>query len=108
MLNVNFRPRKYVRILRDDFYNPEEHYLSTTPQRAEKACGYDLDDTDIAWLEVLNGERALVSVMLLLSPLRVNFRFECKFNILILVWAVKYHRDSARTRTRGIRALLLG
>ena len=32
--------------------------MSTTPTRAEKACAYDLDDTDIAWLDVLNGERA--------------------------------------------------
>jgi hypothetical protein len=49
-----------LRISRDDCFNSEDHYLSTTPARAEKACGYDLDDTDIAWLEVLNGERALV------------------------------------------------
>ncbi|KAJ8666907.1 hypothetical protein QAD02_008569 [Eretmocerus hayati] len=52
-------PKKFLRITRDDFFNPEDHYLSNTPARAEKACAYDLDDTDIAWLEVLNGERAL-------------------------------------------------
>ncbi|KAK1127245.1 hypothetical protein K0M31_003789 [Melipona bicolor] len=51
-------PKKFVRISRDDYFNPEDHHLSTTPARAEKACAYDLDDTDIAWLDVLNGERA--------------------------------------------------
>ncbi|XP_054005546.1 PHD finger protein rhinoceros [Hylaeus anthracinus] len=51
-------PKKFVRISRDDYFSPEDHHLSTTPARAEKACAYDLDDTDIAWLDVLNGERA--------------------------------------------------
>ncbi|XP_047345699.1 PHD finger protein rhinoceros [Vespa velutina] len=51
-------PKKFIRISRDDYFNPEDHHLSTTPARAEKACAYDLDDTDIAWLDVLNGERA--------------------------------------------------
>lgn len=55
-----FRPKKLVRISRDDYFNSEDHHLSTTPSRAEKACAYDLDDTDIAWLEVFNGERAQV------------------------------------------------
>jgi len=57
---VRFRPKKFVRISRDDYFNSEDHHLSTTPARAEKACAYDLDDTDIAWLEVFNGERAQV------------------------------------------------
>ncbi|XP_043492959.1 PHD finger protein rhinoceros [Polistes fuscatus] len=51
-------PKKFIRISRDDYFNPEDHHLSTTPTRAEKACAYDLDDTDIAWLDVFNGERA--------------------------------------------------
>jgi len=55
-----FRPKKLIRISRDDYFNSEDHHLSTTPARAEKACAYDLDDTDIAWLEVFNGERAQV------------------------------------------------
>lgn len=55
-----FRPKKLIRISRDDYFNSEDHHLSTTPSRAEKACAYDLDDTDIAWLEVFNGERAQV------------------------------------------------
>lgn len=59
-----FRPKKYIRISRDDFFSTEEHYLSNTPARAEKACAYDLDDIDIAWLEVLNGERAQVRTQL--------------------------------------------
>ncbi|KAI4503528.1 hypothetical protein M0802_000931 [Mischocyttarus mexicanus] len=51
-------PKKLIRISRDDYFNSEDHHLSTTPSRAEKACAYDLDDTDIAWLDILNGERA--------------------------------------------------
>lgn len=57
---VCFRPKKFIRISRDDYFNSEDHHISTTPARAEKACAYDLDDTDIAWLEVFNGERAQV------------------------------------------------
>jgi hypothetical protein len=53
------RPKsKYIRITKDDFFTNEEHYLSNTPAKAEKACSYDLDDCDIAWLQILNGERA--------------------------------------------------
>jgi len=55
-----FRPKKFVRISRDDYFNSEDHHLSTTPAKAEKACAYDLDDADIAWLEIFNGERAQV------------------------------------------------
>lgn len=54
------RPKKFVRISRDDYFNTEDHHLSATPGKAEKACAYDLDDTDIAWLDVFNGERAQV------------------------------------------------
>ncbi|KAG5329422.1 RNO protein, partial [Acromyrmex charruanus] len=58
-LQAEFKlPKKLIRISRDDYFNSEDHHLSTTPTRAEKACAYDLDDTDIAWLEVFNGERA--------------------------------------------------
>lgn len=57
---VFFRPKKFIRISRDDYFNAEDHHLSTTPTRAEKACAYDLDDNDIAWLEIFNGERAKV------------------------------------------------
>lgn len=53
------RPKsKYIRITKDEFFTNEEHYLSSTPAKAEKACSYDLDDCDIAWLQILNGERA--------------------------------------------------
>jgi hypothetical protein len=56
---ILFRPKsKYIRITKDDFFTNEEHYLSNTPAKAEKACSYDLDDCDIAWLQILNGERA--------------------------------------------------
>lgn len=59
-----FRPKKLIRISRDDYFNSEDHHLSTTPSRAEKACAYDLDDSDIAWLEVFNGERAQVQLII--------------------------------------------
>ncbi|KAJ4448955.1 hypothetical protein ANN_00347 [Periplaneta americana] len=49
---------KYIRITKDEFFTSEEHYLSNTPAKAEKACSYDLDDCDIAWLQIVNGERA--------------------------------------------------
>nr|CAD7453194.1 unnamed protein product [Timema tahoe] len=49
---------KYIRITKDEFFSSEEHYLSNTPAKAEKACSYDLDDADAAWLQILNGERA--------------------------------------------------
>jgi len=53
------RPKsKYIRITKDEFFTNEEHYLSSTPAKAEKACSYDLDDCDVAWLQILNGERA--------------------------------------------------
>lgn len=59
--HYSYRPKKFLRISKDNNYNPDDHYLSTTPARAEKACGYDLDDVDIAWLDVCNGERAMVN-----------------------------------------------
>ncbi|XP_014484114.1 PREDICTED: PHD finger protein rhinoceros [Dinoponera quadriceps] len=58
-LHTEFKlPKKFIRITRDDYFNSEDHHLSTTPARAEKACAYDLDDADIAWLDIFNGERA--------------------------------------------------
>lgn len=39
-------------------FKPEDHILSSIPAKAEKACSYDLDDCDIAWLHIYNGERA--------------------------------------------------
>lgn len=32
--------------------------VSSAPARAEAACAYDLDALDIAWLRLLNAERA--------------------------------------------------
>ncbi|XP_075991425.1 PHD finger protein rhinoceros [Anticarsia gemmatalis] len=49
---------KYVHLTRDAHFSAEKHILSTTPARAEAACGYDLDATDTAWLKLLNAERA--------------------------------------------------
>ncbi|XP_063239806.1 PHD finger protein rhinoceros-like [Bacillus rossius redtenbacheri] len=53
---------KYIRITKDEFFNTEEHFLSNAPTRAEKACSYDLDDCDVAWLQIANGERALMGL----------------------------------------------
>lgn len=49
---------KYIHLTRDVNYQSDKHILSTTPARAEAACSYDLDATDIAWLKLLNSERA--------------------------------------------------
>ncbi|CAH0716223.1 unnamed protein product, partial [Brenthis ino] len=49
---------KYIHLTRDAHYQADKHYLSSTPARAEAACSYDLDATDIAWLKLLNTERA--------------------------------------------------
>ncbi|XP_034254412.1 PHD finger protein rhinoceros isoform X2 [Thrips palmi] len=54
---------KYVAICKDDSFDPETHILSDTPAKAEKACSYDLDDTDAAWLQILNGERAAMGLV---------------------------------------------
>lgn len=54
-----FRPKnKYIRITKDENFRLDDHYLSNMPAKAEKACSYDLDDCDIAWLRLQNGERA--------------------------------------------------
>jgi len=47
-----------VSICKDDSFDPETHVLSDAPSKAEKGCSYDLDDCDVAWLRILNGERA--------------------------------------------------
>jgi hypothetical protein len=49
---------KYIRITKDEAFKTEEHWLSTLPAKADKACSYDLDNCDIAWLKIINGERA--------------------------------------------------
>lgn len=48
----------YIRITKDENFNPEEHSLSHAPAQAEAACSYDLDECDVAWLKILNAERA--------------------------------------------------
>lgn len=53
------RPKnKYIRITKDENFRLDDHYLSNMPAKAEKACSYDLDDCDIVWLRLQNGERA--------------------------------------------------
>lgn len=36
----------------------EEHVLSNAPSQADDACSYDLDENDVAWLKLMNTERA--------------------------------------------------
>lgn len=52
------RPKKYIRITKDDNFKVEDHLLSDAPARAEAACSYDLDECDVAWLKIFNAERA--------------------------------------------------
>ncbi|XP_045784450.1 PHD finger protein rhinoceros [Maniola jurtina] len=49
---------KYIHLTRDVHYQSDQHFLSSTPAKAEAACTYDLDATDTAWLKLLNAERA--------------------------------------------------
>lgn len=55
------RPKnKYIRITKDEHFRVDEHYLSNVSIQAEKSCAYDLEDVDVVWLNILNGERALM------------------------------------------------
>lgn len=36
--------------------------MSNTPAMADAACSYDLDQCDDAWLQLLNGERAMAGL----------------------------------------------
>lgn len=55
------RPKnKYIRITKDEHFRVDEHYLSNVGIQAEKCCAYDLEDVDVVWLNILNGERALL------------------------------------------------
>ncbi|KAG8224230.1 hypothetical protein J437_LFUL002686, partial [Ladona fulva] len=53
---------KYFRITKDEMFNPDDHILSSMPARADKACAYDLDDCDVEWLRIVNGERAAMGL----------------------------------------------
>lgn len=56
---ISSRPKnKYIRITKDHHFKPEEHTLSSAPSQSEAACSYDLDEADMAWLRLLNSERA--------------------------------------------------
>lgn len=58
---INRRPKnKYIRITKDEHFRVDEHYLSNVGIQAEKCCAYDLEDVDVVWLNILNGERALL------------------------------------------------
>lgn len=49
---------RYIHLNRDAQYTPSRHQLSTAAARAEAACSYDLDACDVAWLDLMNAERA--------------------------------------------------
>lgn len=53
---------KFIRITKDDTFSSDLHYLSNAPAMADAACAYDLDQTDEAWLGILNGERAMTGL----------------------------------------------
>lgn len=60
---IYFSPKnKFIRITKDESFSSEQHYLSNTPAMAEAACSYDLDQVDDAWLNILNGERAMAGL----------------------------------------------
>ena len=43
-------------------YTSETHQVTTAALRSEQMCNYDLDDLDIRWLNIVNGERALMGM----------------------------------------------
>ena len=51
--------RKLICMNTSGSYRPETHQVTPMVLRAEQVCCYDLDNVDKAWLEALNGERAL-------------------------------------------------
>lgn len=75
---MHFRPKsKYFAICKDDSFDPETHILSDTPAKAEKACSYDLDDTDAAWLQILNGERAAMGMLTTKFGVKIHLILHC-------------------------------
>lgn len=64
MIQINhyfpsFSPKnKYIRITKDHQFRVDEHALSNAPAQSEAACSYDLDECDVAWLRLVNAERA--------------------------------------------------
>ncbi len=53
---------KYIRITKDEHFRVDEHYLSNVGIQAEKCCAYDLEDVDVVWLNIVNGERVLMGM----------------------------------------------
>ena len=48
-------------------YTSETHQVTTAALRSEQMCNYDLDDLDIRWLFIVNGERSLMGKLLFLD-----------------------------------------
>ena len=64
MVSHGCRPKsRYIRVNHDDFFDNAHHTLSNLPTKAEKMCRYDLDVSDITWLELYNGERAKMGML---------------------------------------------
>ena len=45
-------------------YTSDTHQVSTAALKSEQMCNYDLDDLDIRWLAIVNGERSLMGEFL--------------------------------------------
>lgn len=59
----NCRPKtRFLRITKDDSFSHELHYLTNVASVAESACSYDIDDSDQAWLRLLNQKRVSETV----------------------------------------------
>jgi hypothetical protein len=50
-------------------YTSDTHQVTTAALRSEQMCNYDLDDLDIRWLNIVNGERALMGKSLFVEKL---------------------------------------
>ena len=73
IVSIIFSPKKLLCMNRRGVYTSDTHQVTTAALRSEQMCNYDLDDLDIRWLNIVNGERALMGK----SKLTVNcFIFE--------------------------------
>lgn len=86
-----YRPKnKYIRITKDEHFRLNDHYLSNAGIQAEKSCAYDLEDVDVVWLSILNGERALMG----------TYKFSCAFNLIM------QERETQMRKANNPRGLL--
>ncbi|WAQ98834.1 JADE1-like protein [Mya arenaria] len=50
-------PKKFLHALKDETYQLGQHELTGMSQLSEQVVRYDLDDLDVAWLQLLNEQR---------------------------------------------------